>query len=98
VSELSRRAENILEVASASGAKFHGTAMVLDRAGSLRMMNLDGWTLPGLAREFGAREIYTIRKWAATITVEGWSASDRCSISRISRSSPLLLPSLSSVF
>ncbi len=98
MSDLSRRAEEILDVASAPGANPHGTVMVLDRLGSLRVMSHEGWTLPGLIQEFGAREVYRITKRAGKITVDGWSAAQQCSISRpyaaMSQVMPLLAASL----
>jgi hypothetical protein len=44
------------------------------------MFSSGGWSVPGLIREFGAEEVFTIEKFAGTITVEAWSATDRCII------------------
>jgi hypothetical protein len=82
VNDLFLRAESILDVASAPGANSDGTVILMDRAGQLRVMSLEGWTLPALISEFGAREVYMVRKRAETITVEGWSVTDRCTMSR----------------
>ena len=82
MSDLFRRAESILDVASAPGAESDGTVIVLDRAGHLRMLSPGEWTLPALVHEFGAREVYMVRNRAGSITVEAWSATDRCTISR----------------
>lgn len=81
VSQLFRRAESILEVASSPGANSGPTAIVLDRAGQLRVLNQDGWTRLGLIEEFGAREVYIVKRRAGTVTVEGWSANDCCTVS-----------------
>ncbi|HVW07895.1 MAG TPA: hypothetical protein VHC90_04905 [Bryobacteraceae bacterium] len=81
MSQLFRRAESILEVASAPGADSGPTAIVLDREGQLRVLNPDGWTRMGLIEEFGAREVYIVKKQGGTVTVEGWSANDRCTVS-----------------
>jgi hypothetical protein len=78
VSNLYRRAESILKVASVSGAGEAETALVLDRAGHLRVLNSEGWSLPGLIREYGAAEVFLIKKWAGRTTVESWSQTDRC--------------------
>lgn len=75
-----RRAESILEVASAPGAETAETVLVIDRSGQLRMLSADGWSLAGLIREFGAEEIYRVKKAGGRITVEGWSPTDQCTI------------------
>jgi hypothetical protein len=82
MNNLYRRAESILEVASAAGATSGGTAIVLDRAGSLRVMSSEGWTLRGLIQEFGAAEVYMVQRLSASITVEGWTASGQCTLSK----------------
>ena len=76
-----RRAESILEVAASPGANSGPTAIVLDRFGQLRVMNQDGWSRLGLIEEFGAREVYLIKRRAGSVTVEGWSANDCCTVS-----------------
>jgi hypothetical protein len=81
VSQLFRRAESILQVAASPGANAAPTAIVLDRAGQLRVLNQDGWTRSGLIEEFGAREVYMVKKRAGTVTVEAWSANDHCTVS-----------------
>jgi hypothetical protein len=82
VSDLIRRAESILEAASVRGAMSAGTAIVLDRAGSIRIINSEGWTLNGIIGELGAAEVYMIRNCAAAIAVEGWSTTGRCTVTR----------------
>src|SRR4051794_17115051 len=80
VSQLFARAESILRVAAAGGAKAEGTAIILDRAGLVRVVNPDGWTLSALIHEFGGVEVYMVKKFAGTVTVEAWSALDSCTI------------------
>jgi hypothetical protein len=80
MSDLSRRAESILEAASVPGARSAGTAIVLDRAGSMRILSSEGWTLNGIIGEFGAAEVYMIGNCARAITVEGWSPTDHCTV------------------
>lgn len=80
VSHLRRRAESILRVATAPHAKPEGTAIVLDRAGLVRVVNPEGWTLSALIQEFGGVEVYMVKKFAGTVTVEGWSLQDRCTL------------------
>lgn len=82
MNELLRRAESILDVASVPGANRGETAILVDRGGQLRVMSREGWTLSGLVREFGASEVYMVNKRAGTVTVEGWSATNSCTISR----------------
>ncbi len=81
MSQLFRRAESILEVAASPGANSGPTAIVLDRSGQLRVINQSGWSRAGLIEEFGAREVYLIQRRAGSVTVEGWSASDCCTVS-----------------
>lgn len=78
---LIRRAESILDVAGVS-ANPEGSAILLDREGGMRMMSLDGWSLSGLITEFGAREIYRVRRVADTVIVEGWSLREQCTLRR----------------
>lgn len=82
VSHLIRRAESILNVAASPGADPHSSAIVVDRTGYLRVLRLDGWTRSGLIEEFAATEVYIIKKRAGTVTVEGWTASSQCTMSR----------------
>jgi len=82
VNALLRRAESILEVAAAPSASGTGTFIVVDRSGSVRMMNSEGWTMTGIIQEFGANEVYLVRKHNGTTTVEGWTPTDRCTISQ----------------
>jgi hypothetical protein len=98
VNELFRRTESILDVALTEGADSAGTVIVLDRAGQLRVLNPEGWTVPALVAEFGAREVYVVKKLAEAITVEGWSATDSCTIGRKqNRSVPTAVPQMSLV-
>lgn len=82
MNSLYRRAESILEVASAPGAASGGTAIILDRAGSLRVLSSDGWTLRGLIQEFGADEVYMVQRSHGNVTVEGWTAGGQCKLSK----------------
>jgi hypothetical protein len=82
VSELFRRADSILEAASVPGASSVGTAIVMDREGGMRILNSEGWTLNGIIGELGAAEVYMIRYGVEAITVEAWSTTDRCTVTR----------------
>jgi hypothetical protein len=89
VTELFRRADSILEAASVPGASSIGTAIVMDRKGGMRILNSDGWTLNGIIGELGAAEVYMIRYGAEAITVEAWSTTDRCTVSRTPAQPPM---------
>lgn len=82
MSELFRRADSILEAASVPGASSIGTAIVMDREGGMRILNSEGWTLNGIIGELGAAEVYMIRYGGEAITVEAWSTTDRCTVTR----------------
>jgi hypothetical protein len=82
VSELFRKADSILEAASAPGASSVGTAIVMDRSGGMRILNSAGWTLNGIIGELGAAEVYLIGYRAEAITVEAWSTTGRCTVTR----------------
>jgi hypothetical protein len=89
VSELFRRADSILEAASDSGASSVGTTIVMDREGGMRILNSEGWTLNGIIGELGAAEVYMVKYGAAAITVEAWSTTDRCTVSRTPAQPPM---------
>ena len=78
MNDLPGRAKQILEAAVAADAESSETAIVLDRSGNLRIVNSEGWTLPGIVREFGAAEVFVVKKRALEVMVEGWSRADRC--------------------
>ena len=82
MNELFRRADSILEAASVPGACAVGTAIVMDRAGGMRILNAEGWTLNGIIGELGAAEVYMIRSGGQGITVDAWSTTDRCTVTR----------------
>lgn len=89
MSELFRRADSILEAASAPGASSVGTAIVMDRKGCMRILNSEGWTLNGIIGELGAAEVYLIRYGAKAITVDAWSTTDRCTVTRTPAKPPV---------
>ena len=76
-----RKAEEILEVAAKGGA-LPDTAILLDRQGSMRMMDPTGWSLAGMAAEFGAAAVYRIERRGQAVRVEGWNGIDRCLLQR----------------
>jgi hypothetical protein len=82
MSDLFFRAESILDVASVPGAGTTGTAIVLDRAGNMRIIDSEGWTLNGIIGEYGAAEVYMIGTSEAEVAVEGWSTTGRCTVTR----------------
>jgi len=73
-----RRAEEILAIATADGTALGDTLMVLDRQGGFRMLEPTGWSLPGLAAEFGAEAVYKVERRGSSVRVEGWNGFERC--------------------
>ena len=67
------------------------TAILIDRAGGMRMLDPCGWSLPALSAEYGASAVYKVERRGTTVRVEGWSGGQRCLIQRDLR--PATLPS-----
>ncbi len=75
-----RRAQEILEIADAapdSGA----LVILIGRQGGIRMLDPSGWSLDGLAAEFGAAEVYRIERRPGRVRVEGFSGGRSFSLS-----------------
>jgi len=81
VSNLLRNVESIFEIAIAPAAEYDNAALVVDRAGGMRVLNLAEWSLPGIVCEFGASEVYLIERRSGRLKVEGWSAAESCVVS-----------------
>ena len=77
-----QRAEEILEVAVTAEDGAAENLILFDSADGMRMLDPAGWSLTGLIREFGAREIYRIERRNGVVRVEGWSASQQCLLQR----------------
>lgn len=56
--------------------------ILFDAAGGMRMLDPAGWSLIGLIREFGAREIYRIERRNGAVRVEGWTETQQCLLQR----------------
>lgn len=82
VGTLMRNAESIYEIAIAPAAEYDNAALVVDRAGLMRVLNSTEWSLPAIICEFGASEVYMIERRPGKVKVEGWSATDRCVVER----------------
>jgi hypothetical protein len=82
MSALLRHTESIFEIAIAPAAEYDNAALVVDRTGGMRVLNSAEWSLPGIIREFGASEVYLIERKLGKLKVEGWSATERCVVSR----------------
>jgi hypothetical protein len=76
VSSLLRNAESIFEIAIAPAAEYDNAALVIDRAGGMRVLNAAEWSLPGIICEFGASEVYLIGRKTGKVTVEAWSTDE----------------------
>ena len=77
-----QRAEEVLEVALTAEEGTAESLILFDNAGGMRMLDPAGWSLDGLIREFGAREIYRIERRNGAVRVEGWSANQQCLLQR----------------
>jgi hypothetical protein len=78
---LLRNAESIFDIAIAPAAEYDNAALVVDRAGGMRVLNFAEWSLPAIICEFGASEVYLIERKSGKLKVEGWSAAERCVVS-----------------
>jgi hypothetical protein len=81
VNNLHRNAESIFEIAIAPAAEYDNAALVIDRTGGMRVLNSAEWSLPAIICEFGAEEVYLIKRGSGKLKVEGWSATGRCIVS-----------------
>jgi len=77
-----RKAEEILDIAAAGSGVLEDTAIVIDRSGGFRMIEAAGWTLSGIAAEYGAAAVYRVERRGGAIRVEGFDGSDRCLLQR----------------
>jgi hypothetical protein len=84
VSTLLRRAESVFEIAIAPAAEYDNAALVVDHSGGIRVLNCSQWSLPGIVGEFGAAEVYLIERRPGELKVEGWSATERCVVTKTS--------------
>ena len=82
MSDLIRKAEGVFDVAIGSAPESPRVAVVIDRAGGLRVLNSNEWSLAALIEEFGAAEVYVIDRRFGEIRVEGWSPDETCVITR----------------
>ncbi len=78
-----RDAGEILETAaSAPGGTGEHLIAVL-RSGSVRMLSdASGWSLPALAREYGASAVYRVARSLREVRVEAWSFGRTCTLTR----------------
>src|SRR3954447_13849402 len=77
-----RRAEEILEIAVAGTGDAGDLAIVIDRQGSMRMLDPGGWSLAAMCVEFGGAAAYRVERRGRTVRVEGWGGGDRCLLQR----------------
>ena len=76
-----RQAHDILEIAGAA-ADGPPLAILIERQGGMRVLDPSGWSLCGLAAEFGASEVYCIERRRGSVRVEGWAGGRRCLVER----------------
>jgi len=77
-----QRAGEILDVAVSGDPSSHDLAILIDRQGSMRMLDPSGWSLPALSAEFGATAVYKVERRGSSVRVEGWDGSERCLVQR----------------
>jgi hypothetical protein len=68
----------VFDVAVAGGPVEEDIAVLLDRLGGIRLLDPTGWSLPGLAAEFGAYAVYRVQRRAGQVILEGWNGRQRC--------------------
>ena len=81
VSRFWEDAAGILETAAiASTGAGSDLAIVIDGQNCLRMVYGSDWTVEALQREYQASSAYTVKRSAGTVTVEGQSGAERCTL------------------
>jgi hypothetical protein len=68
----------VFDVAVARGPAEEDIAVLIDRLGGIRLLDPTGWSLPGLAAEFGAAAVYRVGRRAGQVILEGWNGRRRC--------------------
>jgi hypothetical protein len=93
-----QQAEDILDVAASGDTSLQDVVIVIDRQGSMRMLDPIGWSLPALSAEFGATAVYKVERRGEMVRVEGWNGFQRCLIQRNLSSAKLFhLPGMGSM-
>jgi len=82
VTSLLHQAEEILETAVQVEDTASGMVILVDRQGGLRTFDAAGWTLAGIAAEFGAASVFKVQRSPELTSVEAWSGHDRLRIER----------------
>jgi hypothetical protein len=82
VSNLRRVAESIFEAASNPAAEYQNAALVVDRAGGVRVLDCAAWSLTAIISEFGASEVYLIARKSGQLKVEAWSTAEVCVVTK----------------
>ena len=81
VSAFLRQAEEVLDTAF-EGDGDQDVVIVIDRRGSMRMIDPTGWTLPAISAEYGAAAVYRVERGGGATRVEGLCGSERCLLQR----------------
>ncbi len=71
-------AQGILETACTAGGEDSDLAILVDREGSIRVVEAAGLPLDALQLHFGAQTAYRIRRTFSTVRVEGRAGSHSC--------------------
>ncbi len=82
--DLVRDATDILEVAARAMASGAAQYMIYRTGtGALNIVSDGlGWSFAGLAAEYGATEIFRVKRNSLAIVVEGWSPGNSCVLTR----------------
>jgi hypothetical protein len=81
MSEFFRQAGDILDTAAGTREPSNA-AILIDRSGRIRIVDAAGWSVAGLAAEFGAATIYRIERSPIKVRVEGWNGVQTCLLQR----------------
>jgi hypothetical protein len=74
-------AESIFETArqaSQSGSPDCDLAIVISPQGGIQMLEADGWALPSLLAQHGAKTVYRVTRNRGSVRLEGRSGSETC--------------------
>lgn len=66
-------------------------AILVDGQNCLRIVYGSEWNIDALQREYGASTAYTVRRSAASVTVEAQSGAERCTMRRSTGIHPLAI-------
>lgn len=81
MSAFQRLAGEILD-AAANGEGTLDLVVLTDWQGAIRIMDACGWSVSGLAAEFGSQTIYRIQRSGESVSVHAWEGYEQCCLAR----------------